>query len=193
MIRFCALACLAGSALAACAPVAGTTARAPLAPVAPVSTAMVLADALARADHAATSGNDADLAKPLAIIDGLNARPLDAAGEAELAVWHHRNPDTTPPLRGRTLGPGYRHGTLNAGGDLRIEQTFLSGQKASIALSSPSGARLRLNVIDGAAQPVCQHVAERPSCEWTPVFTQRHVIHLINPGSAKARFYLVIE
>lgn len=165
----------------------------PRAPVAQATNAMVLADALASADAAATSGKDADLAKPLAIIAALSARPLDAATQAELAAWQARSPETSPPLRGRTLGPGYRHGTLGAGGDLRIEQTFLSGQKASIALSSSTGSRLRLQVIDGTAQPVCQHVAERPSCEWTPLYTQRHVIHLANPGKQTARFYLVIE
>jgi hypothetical protein len=157
------------------------------------SAAVVLADALARADAAATTGKDADLTQPLAIIAMLNAQPLDESGRAELAAWQVRNPEQSAPMRGRTLGPGYRHGTLNAGGDLRIEQTFLSGQKASIALSSPSGARLQLQVIDGKEQPVCQNVAARPSCAWTPMFTQRHVIHLTNPGNQTTRFYLVIE
>lgn len=179
--------------LGACTPATSTVAPLPVAQVAEPPVATLLADALARADLAASQGKDSELARPLALIASLAAHPLDAAGEAELAAWQRRSPDQTPPLRGRTLGPGYRHGVLDAGGDLRIEQTFLSGQKASIALSSPTGARLRLEVIDGGAQAVCQHVAERPSCEWVPLYTQRHVIHLINPGKQKARFYLVID
>ena len=198
MIRFAALLLVAAGALASCTQAITTASGTPATNAAPTqpaakSKAQMLAEALAQADLAASSGKDADLARPLAIITALDARPLDAAGESELAQWQRRNPDTTPPLRGRTLGPGYRHGTLDAGDDLRIEQTFLSGQRASIALSSPDGAKLRLNVIDGAAKPVCQHVAARPSCEWTPVFTQRHVIQLTNPGQSKTRFYLVID
>lgn len=157
------------------------------------SKAMALAEALAQADTAAKSGDAAGLAQPLAMIAALGARPLDPAGAAALADWQARNPDQRPPLRGRALGPGYRNGMLGAGADLRIDQLFLSGQKASIALSSPDGAPLRLQVIDGDDQPVCQHTAARPSCEWIPIFTQRHAIHLINPGRREARFYLVIE
>ncbi len=190
MMRLFALAATALSALVSCTPtMEGVT----VAPLAKGSTAATLADALAKADAAASTGSDSDLAQPLAIIAALDARPLDASAQAQLADWRSRSPDTAPPLRGRTLGPGYRHGTLSAGGDLRIEQTFLSGQRASIALSTPGGSKLRLQVIDGAAKPVCQHVAASPSCEWIPVYTQRHVIQLTNPGRQKARFYLVIE
>lgn len=151
-----------------------------------------VADALALADKAARTGDDAALASPLATLAALGAQPLDDAAQSSLALWQAKAPDG-PPLRGRTLGPGYRYGTLNAGGDLQIEQTFLSGQKASIALFSPDAAQLRLQVIDGTSQAVCQHTAARPSCEWVPMFTQRHQIHVINPGRRKARFYLVVD
>lgn len=193
MIRFAVLAVLVAPALVSCTPAVTTADIEAPEQTGAGSTAMVLADALAQADIAASTGQDADLVRPMAIIAALGARPLDAAGESELAQWQRRNPDTTPPMRGRTLGPGYRHGTLAAGDDLKIEQTFLSGQKASIALSSPDGSKLRLQVIDGAAQPICQHVAAQPSCEWIPVYTQRHVIQLTNPGKQQTRFYLVIE
>ena len=190
MMRQFALALTVLPVLASCTPIAKT---APVAPPAKASTAMIVADALAQADTAARADKDADLVQPLAILAALDARPLDASGQTQLADWRSRSPDTAPPLRGRTLGPGYHHGTLSAGGDLRIAQTFLSGQKASIALSTPSGTKLRIQVIDGAANPVCQHVAARPSCEWIPIYTQRHVIRLTNPSRQKTRFFLVIE
>lgn len=188
-----ALAVIVMSALASCAPIDEVVATYPPAPTAKGSETVMLAAALADADVAAGRGNDGGLAQSLTIIAALDAQPLDPAAKAQLAQWQIQSPNIAPPLRGRTLGPGFRKGTLNAGGDLRIEQTFLSGQKASIALSTPGGSKLRLQVSDGAAKPVCQDVAITPACEWVPIFTQRHVIHLTNLGEQETRFYLVIE
>ncbi|MDM7955267.1 hypothetical protein [Blastomonas sp.] len=189
-----ALGSLAFATLASCGPVATHSGVAqPVAMPSDPATVRV-ANALVQADRAARSGDNAALTSPLATISALGAHPLDTAAQSTLALWQAKAPpDTAPPLRGRTLGPGYRHGTLKAGGDLQIEQTFLSGQKASIVLSSPDAAQLRLQVIDGASQAVCQHTAARPSCEWVPMFTQRHLIHVINPSRRKARFYLVVD
>lgn len=188
-----ALAVIMMSALASCAQTGEMAAISPPAPTARGSATVMLAAALAQADMAASTDNDGGLTQSLTTIAALDARPLDPATEAQLAQWQSQSPDTAPPLRGRTLGPGFRQGTLTAGGDLRIEQTFLSGQKASIALSTPGGSKLRLQVIDGAAKAVCQDVATTPACEWIPVFTQRHVIQLTNLGKQQTRFYLVIE
>lgn len=188
-----ALGSLALGVLASCGSATTGAGVAQPEPGPPDSAAIVVADALAQADRAARADNDDALAGPLATIMALGAHPIDDAAQSTLALWQTKAPAKGPPLRGRTLGPGYRHGTLNAGGDLRIEQTFLSGQKASIALSSPDAAELRLQVIDGTSQAVCQHTAARPSCEWVPMFTQRHLIHVINPGRRKARFYLVVD
>lgn len=184
---------LAVGLLASCGTASTDAGLARTEPSRPQSRVLRVADALALADKAARTGDDAALASPLATLTALGAQPLDDAAQSSLAQWQAKALDRGPPLRGRTLGPGYRHGTLNAGGDLQIEQTFLSGQKASIALSSPDAAQLRLQVIDGTSQAVCQHTASRPSCEWVPMFTQRHQIHVINPGRRKARFYLVVD
>jgi hypothetical protein len=153
---------------------------------------MRLADALAQADLAAEAGDGAGLARSLAAIAAIGARPLDPSSTAQLAEWQNRSP-APPPLRGRALGPGYRQGVLAPGDDLSLEQTFLSGQKASIALTTPSGSALLLQVIDGSAKPVCTDRAATASCRWIPIFTQRHTIRLSNPGQRQARFYLVIE
>lgn len=157
------------------------------------SPAEMLADALVEADLAARTKDAAGLERALATIGALDARPMDPAAEAQLAHWQSQSPASLPPLRGRTLGPGFRKGTLTAGAAIRIEQTFLSGQKASVALSTPEGARLRLEVIDNTAQPICRDVAAAPVCEWIPIYSQRHLIQLTNVDRHDTRFYLVIE
>ena len=66
-------------------------------------------------------------------------KPLDEASP-ELARWRAAAAQE-PPLRGPALGPGYRSGQLPAGRSEQLEQVFLSGKRASVALSAPSGAR----------------------------------------------------
>ncbi|KPF63149.1 hypothetical protein IP79_11080 [Porphyrobacter sp. AAP60] len=162
------------------------------APPAGAAASVQLAEALAQADIAAETRNAAGLAQSLATIAALGARPLDASSAAQLAQWQSQSP-VPPPMRGRTLGPGYRQGVLAAGEGLSLEQSFLSGQKASIALTAPAGSALLLQVTDSSAKPVCTDRAATVSCQWIPIFTQRHTIRLTNPGQQSARFYLVIE
>lgn len=193
MIRLTGLALVAVSALGSCThagemPVDGSPGQ-----VTQNTPSVILADALARADLAASTNDATALARALATMGALGARPLDPAAQAQLAQWQSRSPVTAPPLRGRTLGPGFRKGTLTAGAELRIEQTFLSGQKASVALSTPDRARLRLEVIDNTAATICRNIASAPACAWIPIHTQRHVIQLTNLDRRNTRFYLVIE
>lgn len=152
-----------------------------------------LAEALATADRAAESGDKPTLARALADIQALGGRPEDPAEEVRLAAWHAQSGTAPIPLRGRTLGRGYRSGTITSGSNMVIAQTFLSGQKASIALSAADGKVLGLSVNDGTDRQVCQEEARRASCSWVPLFTQRHTIHLRNPGAGEVRYYLVID
>jgi hypothetical protein len=152
-----------------------------------------LADALAAADHAASSGDQAALAAALADIDALGGRPDDTAGEVQLAAWHAKSGIAPIPRRGRALGRGYRSGEIMPASNMVIEQTFLSGQKASIALTATGGGVLGLSVLDGKDQPVCREQAQLASCSWVPLFTQRHTIRLRNPGPVEVRYYLVID
>lgn len=193
MIRLAGLALVAASALGSCTHAGEVPVGSPPGQVTQNRPSEILADALAKADLAASTNDTKALARALATIGALGARPLDQTAQAELAQWQSQSPVTVPPLRGRTLGPGFRKGTLTAGADLRIEQTFLSGQKASVALSTPDRARLRLEVIDNAAETICRNVAMAPACEWIPIYTQRHVIQLTNVDRQDTRFYLVIE
>ena len=96
-------------------------------------------------------------------------------------------------MRGRTLGPGFKSGTIRAGGKAVIEQTFLAGKKASIALSAPSGAPLELGVRDGEPRMLCEKRGVKAACSWVPVFTARYRIELGNPGKRSAEYYLVIN
>lgn len=155
--------------------------------------AVQIAQALAEAENADRRGDVETLTRSVVMIRNLDAQPLDEAGKAQLAFWEAKLPEGLPPLRGRTLGAGYRSGVLAAGVDTKIEQTFLSGQKAAIAVSAVDGSKIGLHITNGEAQSVCNELAARPSCKWIPIFTQRHVIILSNPGRKKVKFYLVIE
>lgn len=152
-----------------------------------------LAAALAAADVAAASGDSPALARALADIEALGGRPDDAVGALQLAAWQAKTGGVSIPLRGRTLGRGYRSGTITPGSNMVIAQTFLSGQKASIAVSAVDGKPLGLSVLDGKDQPVCREQSQRASCSWIPLFTQRHTIQVRNPGPREVRYYLVID
>jgi hypothetical protein len=152
-----------------------------------------LATALATADAAASIGDRPALVRALADIEALGGRPDDPGGEALLAAWQAKSGAPSIPLRGRTLGRGYRSGTITPGSNLVIAQTFLSGQKASIAVSAVDGKALGLSVLDGEDKPVCREQSQRASCSWIPLFTQRHTIQVRNPGPREVRYYLVID
>ncbi len=94
------------------------------------------------------------------------------------------------PFRGRALGPAYRRGTLAAEGELELTQTFLSGKKAVIAVSSPAGTAPALRVVSASGNTVCESAA---SCRWTPVFTERYAIILRNTSRSARAYYLVVE
>lgn len=182
----------------ACALVAGCASVPPGAPLAGAVPATQtpgarLAAALAAADAAAATGDQPALVRALADIEALGGRPDDPAGEAQLSAWHAKSGAAPIPLRGRTLGRGYRSGTITPGSNLVIAQTFLSGQKASIAVSAVDGKALGLSVLDGKDQPVCREQSQRASCSWIPLFTQRHTIQVRNPGPREVRYYLVID
>ena len=130
---------------------------------------------------------------PLADVEALGGRPVDPADEAQLLAWRAQSGAPPIPMRGRTLGRGYRSGTITPGSNTVIEQTFLSGQKASIALAAADGKVLGLSVLDAKDQPVCREQSQRTSCSWVPLFTQRHTIRLRNPGPGEVRYYLVID
>lgn len=154
-----------------------------------------VAAALSEAANAQASHLEGGLAKALGVIDRTGAHPLpDWDGPDPVPAWRTLIvPDPTPPMRGSALGPGYRSGQLLAGRSDRFEQVFLSGKKASIALSSPGSAPLSLRVLDAERNPVCNAADERMACRWVPLFTQRYMIEVRNAGDKVADYFLVVD
>lgn len=150
--------------------------------------------ALSSAQTAQTKSDSAALAQALAVIERSGARPLgDWKGEDPVPAWRALVPETQSPLRGSPLGPGYRSGKASPGGSDSFEQVFLSGKKASIALSTPSDTPLTLQVLDADRRPVCTTADARRACRWVPLFTQRYVIEVRNGGNRVAEYFLVVE
>ena len=96
-------------------------------------------------------------------------------------------------MRGRPLGPGYRSGEVSPGGSEQIEQVFLSGKRASVALSIPGRGQLTLHVQNGREEPVCGQAGTASRCQWVPVFTDRYRIKIANPGRTAVRYFLVVQ
>lgn len=158
------------------------------------SEAEQLAHYLARASDADDAGDPQLLAQMLERIDQLGARPATEAEEAILAGWQQRAAPGTPPMRGRLHGPGFQTGWIAAGSAIEVEQTFLSGQRAAIAVEATRGSTLGLAVADGSDETICNRASRRRSaCEWVPVFTRRHIIRIANPGTARAYYHLAME
>lgn len=150
--------------------------------------------ALATAQTAQTRSDRDGLARALGVIERSGARPLDDwTGADPVPAWRALVPATQSPLRGSPLGPGYRSGKANPGASDSFEQVFLSGKKASIALSTPSDTPLTLQVLDADRRPVCTTIDARRACRWVPLFTQRYVIEVRNGGNRVAEYFLVVE
>lgn len=179
-------------AVAGCAGGAGGPSSAGASAAAADSTERV-AQALADAFAAATAGEREPLVLALRVVDAAGARPLPDTGDDPLSAWREFAADTSPPMRGSALGPGYRHGRLEAGESTRIEQLFLSGKRAKIAVSTPDGAALTLRVRDARDEAVCDRPGAPRHCQWVPIFTQRYSIEIANRGTGPARYYLVVE
>lgn len=150
--------------------------------------------ALSSAQTAQTRADSAALAQALGVIERAGARPLDDwKGEDPVPVWRALVHESPSPLRGSPLGPGYRAGKAAPGRSDSFEQVFLSGKKASIALSTPSDTPLSLQVLDADRRPVCSTADARRACRWVPLFTQRYVIEVRNGGNRVAEYFLVVE
>lgn len=160
-------------------------------PAAPASDAERLAAALVDADLAFARNDKEQLGDALRRIDALGGEPFDEASP-ELAQWRSAA-SQAPPMRGRPLGPGYRSGQVSAGGSEQIEQVFLSGKKASVALSFPGRGELTLQVQDGRDTAVCGKEGNPSHCQWVPVFTDRYRIRIANPGRTAVRYFLVVQ
>lgn len=163
---------------------------APAAPTVPGSRAEMVAQLLAGAQADAEAGNATSLTRRLNRLSALGAHPAEEGGDDPVPAWTEAAQHRSVPFRGRALGPAYRRGTLAADGELELTQTFLSGKKAVIAVSSPGGSAPALRVVSASGKTVCERTAP---CRWTPVFTERYAIILQNTSRQARTYYLVVE
>jgi len=189
--RFAAtsLAALVAALLAACAsPVAAPSPNI-AAPAAGLSDPARTARLLASAEMAWDAGRMGEVRAALASLDALGAKSLDERDPA--SEWGAAAGYSEPPMRGRTLGPGYRRGTLEAGETMRLEQSFLSGERAMVSLSASQANRLALTVSHPDRRRVCAGSSTPVDCSWLPLITQRFTIQITNRGPDRASYYLV--
>ena len=162
---------------------------------APVSRAAATADLLAAADAAAAgTGKSARKAldRSVTALERIGAQAQEGADDP-LPSWRAQA-GTAPSdatFRGRVLGPAYRRGWLEPGAELAVEQLFLAGQAATVAVAAVPSQPLRLSVQGAQAASPC--VGSGRDCRWTPIFTERYTIRVRNAGSARARYYLVFD
>ena len=157
--------------------------------------------ALARGERAeAASGQSAQLAESSRLLAVAGARPAEA-GERDLALhWAKlaaaRGTQVNLVWRDRALGPAYRRGRIAPHSRVSLEQLFLAGRKAEIALMPVGGrAPLVLDVTDDKGALICRQKASDPpaKCAWLPVYTTRHAIAVRNEGAVPADYYLVMK
>lgn len=163
------------------------------------SAVMRTADAIAMGEAGERSNDPAALARAAGILDALGARPTGDTEEEDvarkwidLAVAQDAN-ISVPVYRGRALGPAYRKGTVSAGSDATMQQIFLAGKKASVALVPVSKNILSISVENGAGERLCYRtVFEKPGiCEWLPLFTDRFLIRVITKVRKPVHYYVV--
>ncbi len=145
---------------------------------------------LASASDALARGDEGQLRSALLALSELGARPDDPQSELMVVGWRSSVSGDLPPLRGRTLGPAYRSGELPAGGTISLQQTFLAGQSAIIALKTSGGGHIAVKVVDGDERTVCASSGGAVRCRWTPPYTPRHQIRIKNPRGGRVRYFI---
>ena len=203
-----ALPLLVGAILtsAACAPFSGggsaATVQASVAAVPKTSASSVssmprasrLALDLADAEAAYESQEKARLGK---LVNGLYASGLAPKGDEQtdiLRMWATASGGEAQPYRGRLLGPAYVRGELAPGESWTSAQTFKSGEPSTLAVSHKGSGPISISVSDQRARSVCNTAGSAPpSCRFTPLYTQRYSIELVNEGTSRAVYFLVFD
>ena len=189
--------------LAACAHPSGAGPATETAEATDASSTLVerVATALAQGERAeAGSGRAEQLAAASRLLAVAGARPAEA-GEPDLALhWAdvaaERGTKANLVWRDRALGPAYRRGRVAPHASVSLDQLFLAGRKAEIALMPVGGrGRLVLDVTDDKGGLICRQKTSDPpaKCAWLPVYTTRHAIRVRNEGAVPADYYLVMK
>lgn len=199
---------LAGAVLAsaACAPISGGGSAATVQPsvaAAPTISAPSISS-MPRASRLALDLADAEAAydrqekvRLSKLVNGLYASGLAPKGGDQtdvLGMWAKASGGETQPYRGRLLGPAYVRGELAPGERWTSAQTFKSGEPSTLAVSHKGSGPVSISVSDQRARSVCRTADSRPpSCRFTPLYTQRYSIELVNEGTSRAVYFLVFD
>jgi hypothetical protein len=130
----------------------------------------------------------------------LGAHPAEGENDLVLA-WFAQGkalgakPGHLAVLRGRTLGPAYRRGSIAAHATFKTTQSVNAGQQAAVVVTSASGAVLSLEVRNEDNQSACPRMTSAKSlrCQWIPVFTGLHSIQISNTSSFSDSYFIVVN
>lgn len=145
----------------------------------------VLALAAGASDHPKSEQN---LRVAAATLVAIGAHPV--ATEDLGSIWSRGA--SSQPLRGRALGPAYRRMLIEPRSSLRLEQTFLAGQRAQIEIVAWDHASFHLEVKDDEGKAVCV-TTRTAKCTWLPAWTTRYRVDLTNPGTKAGTYFLVFQ
>lgn len=209
VVNAAVLGCMFAFGIAGCAPVSGpaapnTLAMAPERTVdRPLEPRVAETDAvgaiLVRGLAADASGDGEALYDQAQALIRMGAHSEDGTDLAD--VWLRRAqalgvaPRTEVAFRGRTLGPGYRQGHINAHGHFRTHQSFNAGQRAEIVLVPIDEAPLSLDVVDDEGAAICSVAPSTRNlgCRWVPSFTGTSDINVNNDNDRDVSFYIVLN
>lgn len=150
--------------------------------------------ALAEAETAHEQGQDEALVQLVNSLRASGVSPRDENPVDLLETWSRSAGVEASPFRGRLLGPAYVRGELAPGEVWRSAQTFKSGVPSTLAVSHRGAGPVRIKVRDQSERPVCRPDASRePACRFTPLYTQRYEIELVNEGAGRAVYFLVFD
>lgn len=128
------------------------------------------------------------------------AMPTEGSGTPDLvAVWLDQadamDGRTTRQnlTRGRTLGPAYREAEIAALARNSFREIFFAGRLARISVTSRSDQPFELSISNQAGEQVCQmaSLSGIAACEWVPVWTEPHVIEIVNTQPRRAAVTLI--
>lgn len=101
----------------------------------------------------------------------------------------------SPPFRGRVNGPAYRKEDLLPAGAETIEDIYYAAEQAELTLETLRGTQLTWSVYeaDNADEPMCQSKGETrtQSCRFTPLWTAKYKIRIINDSAQDASYLFI--
>lgn len=160
----------------------------------PATRASRLAEALAGAETAFGEGRSDQLKQLVSTLQASGLSRHDNQPDDMIDMWSQAAGLAPTPFRGRLLGPAYVRGELAPGEKWKSAQTFKSGEPSTLAVSHRGAGPVRIKVSDQRDRAVCRPDAMRsPECRFTPMYTQRYDIELVNEGTGRAVYFLVFD